>query len=150
MTKCIEETGQESMSEEMNSKSELIAWIKAHKKQLALTGVGCTATLIFVVLGLKNKDELTALWASFLKGTKPTLAQSALPVQKYEANPPMLSEIVPRTYTHPSAPIDVRWHIRTLADGRHHSAAKRAEAEAMGIVIAPNQTIVDSYLKNIA
>lgn len=150
MTKCIEETRQEDVPEEINSKSELVAWIKTHKKQLALAGVGCTATLIFVVLGLKNKDELTALWVSFFKETNPSLAQSALPVQKYEDNPPMLSEIVPRAYTHPSAPIDVRWHIRTLADGWHHSAAKKAEAEAMGIVIAPNQTIVDSYLKNSA
>ena len=150
MTKCIEETGQEGMPEEMNSKSELIAWIKAHKKQLALAGIGCTATLIFVVLGLKNKDELTALWASLLKGTKPSLAQPALPVQKHEANTPMLNEIVPRTYTHPSEQIDVRRHLRTLADGWHQSAAKKAEAEAMGIVIAQNQTIVDSYSKNIA
>lgn len=52
--------------------------------------------------------------------------------------------------TRPSEQTNVRWHLRTLADGWHHSAAKKAEADAMGIVLPPNQTIVDSYSKNVA
>lgn len=38
-----------------------VAWIKAHKKQLILVGVSIP-TIIAVVLGLKNKDALKALW----------------------------------------------------------------------------------------
>ena len=56
MINHIEEAYQENTLEEANSKGKLIAWIKMHKKQLALAGVGCTATLILVILGLKNKE----------------------------------------------------------------------------------------------
>lgn len=38
-----------------------VAWIKDHKKQLILVGVSIP-TIIAVVLGLKNKDALKALW----------------------------------------------------------------------------------------
>ena len=150
MINHIEEAYQENTQEEANSKGKLIAWIKMHKKQLALAGVGCTATLILVILGLKNKDELLALWTSLSKAMNPSLEQSDLPIQECESSISLPSAIMPRTYTRPSEQTDVRWHLRTLADGWHHSAAKKAEADAMGIVLAPNQTIVDSYSKNVA
>ena len=38
-----------------------VEWIKAHKKQLILVRVSIP-TIIAVVLGLKNKDALKALW----------------------------------------------------------------------------------------
>ena len=121
-----------------------------HKKQLALAGVGCTATLILVILGLKNKDELLTLWTSLSKAVNSPLERSALPIQECESNIPMPSAIMPRTYTRPSEQTNVRWHLRMLPDGWHHSAAKKAEADAMGIVLPPNQTIVDPYSKNVA
>ena len=145
MINHIEEAYQENTLEEANSKGKLIAWIKMHKKQLALAGVGCTATLILVILSLKNKDELLTLWTSLSN-----LEQSDLPIQECESSISLPSAIVPRTYTRPSEQTDGRWHLRTLADGCHHSAAKKAEADAMGIILAPNQTIVDSYSKNVA
>lgn len=150
MINHIEEAYQENTLEEANSKGKLIAWIKMHKKQLALAGVGCTATLILVILGSKNKDELLTLWTSLSKATNPSLEQSDLPIQECESSISLPSAIMPRTYTRPSEQTDVRWHLRTLADGWHHSAAKKAEADAMGIVLAPNQTIVDPYSKNVA
>ncbi len=150
MINHIEEAYQENTLEEANSKGKLIAWIKMHKKQLALAGVGCTATLILVILGLKNKDELLTLWTSLSKAVNSPLERSALPIQECESNIPMPSAIMPRTYTRPSEQTNVRWHLRMLPDGWHHSAAKKAEADAMGIVLPPNQTIVDSYSKNVA
>ena len=150
MINHIEEAYQENTLEEANSKGKLIAWIKIHKKQLARAGVGCTATLILVILGLKNKDELLTLWTSLSKAVNSPLERSALPIQECESNIPMPSAIMPRTYTRPSEQTNVRWHLRMLPDGWHHSAAKKAEADAMGIVLPPNQTIVDPYSKNVA
>ena len=50
----------------MKEQNQIIQWIKAHKKQLILAGIGIAA-VIALVLGIKNKDTLKALWAS-LKG----------------------------------------------------------------------------------
>lgn len=67
MINHIEEAYQENTQEEENSKGKLIAWIKTHKKQLALAGVGCTATLILVVLGLKIRTSLSHCGHRFQK-----------------------------------------------------------------------------------
>ena len=44
------------------SKKGLLTWIKAHKKEPILIGVSIP-TIIAVVLGLKNKDAIKALWS---------------------------------------------------------------------------------------
>ena len=49
----------ESASED---KKRLLAWIKAHKKQLIIAGISIP-TVIMIVLGLKNKDAIKELWA---------------------------------------------------------------------------------------
>lgn len=43
------------------SKKGLLVWVKAHKTQLILVGISIP-TIIAVVLGLKNKDAIKALW----------------------------------------------------------------------------------------
>lgn len=45
------------------SKKGLLVWIKTHKRQLILIGISIP-TIIAVVLGLKNKDAIKALWDS--------------------------------------------------------------------------------------
>ena len=39
----------------------LLAWIKKHRKDLIIAGISVT-TIIFVVLGIKNKDSINAFW----------------------------------------------------------------------------------------
>ncbi|NLS86180.1 MAG: hypothetical protein GXZ14_11410 [Ruminococcaceae bacterium] len=46
---------------ENTRKHEIIAWIKAHKKQLIFAGISIP-TVIMITLGLKNKDAIKALW----------------------------------------------------------------------------------------
>ena len=58
----------------MKEQSQIIQWIKAHKKQLILAGIGIAA-MIALVLGIKNKDTLKALWAS-LKGVVEPAAET--------------------------------------------------------------------------
>lgn len=45
----------------MEDKRNFIAWIKAHKKQLIIAGISIT-TLVAIVVGIKNKNEIIKLW----------------------------------------------------------------------------------------
>lgn len=125
-------------------------WVKAHKKQLALAGF-TIAVIVGVVCGLKKKDDLIALWESLaerigkVSGKTPALCTTAQP-------PITMPELVavPRPYTPPQSPYEVGFHIRTMTNGRRHSAAKAAEAAALNIELQPYQTIVDPYIKNKA
>lgn len=60
---CIEETATQEQNAEVVSETQkgFLAWIKAHKTQLILVGISIS-TIIAVVLGLKNKDAIKALW----------------------------------------------------------------------------------------
>lgn len=45
------------------NRNELITWIKAHKTELIIVGISIP-TIIAVILGIKNKDAIKALWDS--------------------------------------------------------------------------------------
>lgn len=139
----LEETHQmEQSTDKMSEKKKgFIIWVKTHKKQLILAGVGLT-TIIGISLRLKSKDALETLWVSLEECVK------KVPIEEQVA----LSETVmpTRKYTSPTEAFDVSRHIRTMADGRHHSVEKAAEAAALGIELLPNQTIVDTYAKSVA
>lgn len=131
-------------------KTEFLGWVKRHKKQLILAGISISA-VIGIILGVKNKGVLEELWTTLKRSTKNelqpefkaiSLTQTVLPEND------ML--IIPRNYTLPQEPVDVCMHIRTLTGGRVHSAEKAAEAEALGIILLPNQTLVDPYTKYAA
>lgn len=47
-------------------KNTLIKWIKAHKKELILAGIGI-ASLIGFILVLKNKEAIKELWTTLQK-----------------------------------------------------------------------------------
>lgn len=51
------------------NKRGFLTWVKNHKKQLILAGVR-TTTIVGIILGLKNKDALTALWKSLSESVK--------------------------------------------------------------------------------
>lgn len=53
-----------------------LAWVKEHKTQLILIGVSIPA-IIAVVLGLKNKDTIKALWNQMNEEIKKTNMYSA-------------------------------------------------------------------------
>ena len=131
-------------------KTDFLGWVKQHKKQLILAGISFSV-IIGIILSAKNKEVLEELWATLKKSTNNgiqprfktiSLAQTILP-----ENDVM---ITPRNYTLPQEPVDVCMHIRTLTGGRVHSAEKAAEAEALGILLLPNQTLVDPYTKYAA
>ena len=130
-------------------KKEFWNWVKGHKKQLLLAGVGISA-IAAILLGLKHKDALDELWGKLDKMIKSNSQVKAEPMVISEANDIVEIPSVPRSYTLPQEPVEVRQHLRVLKGGRHHSAAKAAEAEALGIDLPLNMTIVDNYTKYAA
>ena len=59
----IDETATQEQNAEVAPETSkgFLAWVKAHKTQLILVGISIP-TIIAVVLGLKNKDAIKALW----------------------------------------------------------------------------------------
>ncbi len=132
-----------------SSRNSFLKWAKSYKKELIFAGVSI-ATIIGIIFGIKNKDELTKLW-SFLEKRINHASDSC------EINAPIpqfLTDAITtkpeRVYTLPAKPFDVSRHIRNMPAGHHHSAAKAIEAENLGIILLPNQTIVDPYSKFVA
>ena len=140
--KSIEEESialEQSMESSSESKKGVLVWIKEHKAQLILAGVSITA-IVGIIWGVKNKDELTKLWSSLAKSIKMDSVTTTTSM-------PKKAILRKRPYTSPTEAFDVRRHIRTMAAGKHHSAAKAAEAAKLGIDLLPNQTLVDPYTK---
>lgn len=131
-------------------KSEFFLWVQAHKKQLILAGIS-VAAVCGLIIGFKNKDVLMELWQALeIKVNKvPQGEQTTVPVVEAILPEDEVLKVV-RNYTLPEAPVSVRLHIRKLPEGRMHSAEKAAEAEALGIILLPHQTLVDSYTKYAA
>lgn len=131
----------------MKEQNQIIQWIKAHKKQLILAGIGIAA-VIALVLGIKNKDMLKALWASLKGAVEPTAERIS------DAVTTTVTEIPTETpalllSNDPCVPQEVRRHIRNLHEGWHASPEKLAAAREMGIVLQEGQTWVDNYMKGV-
>ncbi|MEE0505311.1 MAG: hypothetical protein UDL61_01815 [Ruminococcus callidus] len=131
----------------MKEQNQIIQWIKAHKKQLILAGIGIAA-VIALVLGIKNKDMLKALWASLKGAVEPTAERIS------DAVTTTVTEIPTETpalllSNDPCVPQEVRRHIRNLHEGWHASPEKLAAAREMGIILQEGQTWVDNYMKGV-
>lgn len=131
----------------MKEQSQIIQWIKAHKKQLILAGIGIAA-VIALVLGIKNKDMLKALWASLKGAVEPTAERIS------DAVTTTVTEITTETpalllSNDPCVSQEVRKHIRNLHEGWHASPEKLAAAREMGIILQEGQTWVDNYMKGV-
>lgn len=126
------------------------SWVRSHKKQIVLAVIGITATL-GVIYGTRNKKATVELLASHEEAAKQVSQNIAESIPAVQAST-IASELVEptRPYTKPTEPVNVTCHIRDMAEWKHYSAAKAAQAAAMGIDLKPNQTIVDSYSKYAA
>ncbi|WP_018213176.1 hypothetical protein [Desulfitobacterium hafniense] len=138
-------------------KKGFLAWVKAHKKELIIAGIS-TAVLIGIILGIKNRDSIEALWKSLSraieKSPTETLEVSQTTIEKIAQSSVTVTDVihpteipvinVTRTFQNP---FEVSDHIRNLHEGWRASAEKIVEAEAMGIILQPGQTLVDAYMK---
>lgn len=67
----INETATQEQNTEVvtETRNGFLAWVKAHISQLILIGISIP-TIIAVVLGLKNKDAVKALWNQLIEEIK--------------------------------------------------------------------------------
>ena len=138
-------------------KKGFLAWVKKHRKELIIAGISATA-LIGIIICIKNRDSIDALWKSLIRviekspneapkisqTTIEKIAQSSVTVTDV-INPIELPVI--NTAINYQNPFEVSDHIRNLHEGWRASAKKITEAEAMGIILQPGQTLVDAYMK---
>lgn len=128
-------------------------WVKEHKKQLIIAGVGAMA-VTGIILGYKNKDFIIEKLPQF----KDTNNQSKVTVLETTTERTVVESITEkitvaestvntRSYTTPQKPFV---HIRTLPNGQQHSVEKAMEAERLGIPLLSNQTLVDPHQRNVA
>lgn len=131
-------------------KEGIRAWIKAHKKELILAGLGITA-IIALVVGIRNKAELMELWSRLKKSISPKASAAPAPISTIVSQgTAAVPAVTPHSYSLPQHPVEVNPHLRTMSLNRHHSPQKALEAAAMGIELLPNQTWVDAYTKYAA
>lgn len=138
-------------------KKGFLAWIKAHKKELVIAGISLTA-LIGIILCIKNRDSIEALWKSLSRAIKKSPAEvrevSRTTIKKIAHSSVTVTDVInpteipvintTRTFQNP---FEVSDHIRNLHEGWRASAKKITEAEAMGIILQPGQTLIDAYTK---
>ena len=133
----------ETASHSENEQSRQIkTWWKKHWKKVAGSVVVVAGTALIV----KNWDEILELF---------NLSADALPIEPVavssvaqEISASSAMEVTSNTIRKaPEAPFNVSAHIRNLPEGRHASPEKLAEAAALHIILLPNQTLVDTYVK---
>lgn len=131
----------------MKERNQIVQWIKSHKKQLILAGIG-VAALIALILGIKNKDTLKALWESLKGAVKPHAERISDTVTTTVTEIPTETPALLLS-DDPCVPQEVRRHIRNLHEGWHASPEKKAAAREIGIILQEGQTWVDGYMKGV-
>ena len=143
----------------MKEKRSLIRWIKAHKRELVIAGIGIAA-VIGAVMMIRNRAALKVYWEFLLRVVgKPgqSSVKAAEKVVKATETATKTTETVAKaaetaakaTHTAEVIPFDVAKHVRNLPEGWHASPGKIATALENGIELLDGQTWVDSYWKGV-
>jgi len=147
----------------MKQHRSIIAWAKAHKKELAIAGISIAA-LIATILLIRNRKVLMAYWATLKKAIAQPGPTPKVPVIKTppkqiihtaveEAKPVIqlvtpVADVAPAVTRHPClVPFEVDPHIRNLPAGWHASPEKAATALEHGFELLDGQTWVEAYRK---
>lgn len=133
----------------MTERRKLIQWIREHKKALIIAGISI-ATLIAIVLGIKNREAIKGLWASLRKVAEKPAAHAVKVTPLEPASPAVEDKVTVVARHRETIPFDVSKHIRNLPDGWHASADKIATAQENGFELAEGQTWVTDYAKGMA
>ena len=129
----------------MNRK-KVIRWIKQHKRELTLLGIG-TGAVILIILGIRNREALSAYWKTLVKtltntsGTVKSGVTATGDVVKAAEDTVKTAEKVGEVI-----PIKVKGHVRTLPRGCHASPEKIASAP---VELMDGQTWVVDYMKGV-
>lgn len=132
-----------------DKKNELQVWLEEHKKQMIVAGIGI-ATVGVIVLGVRNSQIHNKVQFVLRKNTKmkdieiATLIPGVEQLSILDTTIPFQEDDLKRKV------FEVSQHVRTMTGGRKHSEEKAIEAASLGIILLPNQTLVDSYMKGVA
>lgn len=133
----------------MEERKGLICWIKEHKKELGVSVISI-GTLSLVILGIKNREVVKAVWASLRDNVKQPTVKATVMIENLtlQVTPPPIQEVVTAVASNSAnLPIEVSRHIRNLPEGWHPSPEKIAEALENNIILMDGQTWVESYVK---
>lgn len=133
----------------MEERKGLLRWIKEHKRVLILAGISIGA-LILIIMGIKNRQSVQAVWDMLWKAVKKPNTATSKPVPKASVSLSQAPspERVTIVRTDPDTiPFGVRRHIRTLPKGQHASPEKVEGALRLNITLMEGQTWVDDYMK---
>lgn len=136
------------MNEQNNTKT---TWWERNKKKVLIVG-GVVVAVGVGILVFKNKDTLIAL-VKRGKGLASNVPQIADPIVIETTSEIITSDTEASTVSkllNNGLPFEVEGFIRNLPDTCHPSAEKIAQAAALGIDLGEHQTLVNSYMKNVA
>lgn len=119
------------------------------QKMLIIAGISI-ASLIAIVLGIKNSESIKALWSSLRKVTEKAAAPATRVPPLRPVHPVVENTAAVAIQNSETIPFDVAKHIRNLPDGWHASADKIATALENGFELAEGQTWVVDYMKGVA
>ena len=128
-----------------NEKKTFMDWIKEHKKELIIAGIGI-ASIITIIVGIKNHKTLEEAWAFLKKLVEktPETVPSIKSVLVTEVAP--VKDIVDiNIATADRIPHDVTEHLRNLPEGWKASAEKIATAAEHGYELLPGQSWFEAY-----
>lgn len=141
-------------------KKGYMEWVKAHKKELIIAGISATA-LTGIILCIKNRDSIEAVWKSLNRAIEKTPAEvtkaSQTTVEKIAQSSGTVTDVLNPTEIPVinkrstfQNPFEVCDHMRNLPNGWHASAEKIATAAEHGYNIQKGQTWVNTYTKGVS
>ena len=135
-----------------NNENQKTNWWSRNKKKVMIVGgviiIGGISYLIF-----RNRSTLMKLLKSGVPakvGTEMVKEPSVINIITDVADLPSVVSETSKLPINGGEAFEVIGHIRNLGENRFPSAGKIAEALEKGITLGPHQTLVDSYLKNVA
>ncbi len=132
----------------MRERKGLIRWIKKHKRELIVAGFSIAA-LILLVLGIKNRETLKAIWDSLQSSVNQPTTRAEEIVTNVNVGIIPQAQVVAFSSqpVSDSFPFEVSSHVRNLPEGWHASPEKIASALENDFVLEDGQTWVESYMK---
>lgn len=126
----------------MEEKTKFIQLIKEHKKELIFAGI-TTGTIIAIILGVKNKEQLAKEYDLIYQKLKQFLSNPSDNSFSIVIKEGVVNESLDKNNTL----IKVSPHIRNLHEGWSASTNKIETALEHGFCLKEGQTWVDSYKK---
>lgn len=131
--------------EETKEKKSFTTWVKEHRKELIIAGVGIAVLTISVVV---LKKKATPRGSRVIEDMTKSILNKASSIEAEsvtEATTTVVIGKVNETITHRKVSHDVASHLRNLPKGRCASPLKLATAAEHGFQLSPGQTWIETY-----